>query len=82
VGATVVSGMDAPPVFDSPEHVFDFVALFVEDGVTGDRGFPVGFRRNAGCDAALGEGGAEPIGVVTLVGQELGMAGSISAAPL
>ena len=82
MGATVVSGMDAPPVFDSPEHVFDFVALFVEDGVIGDHGSAVGFRRNAGCDAALGEGGAEPIGVVTLVGQELGMAGNISAAPL
>ena len=84
MGATVVSGVDAP-VFEAPEHVFDFVALLLEEGVVGDRGFAVGFRRNAGADAAVGEGGAEPIGVVILVGQELlglGMAGSISAAPL
>jgi hypothetical protein len=57
VCATVVSGADAPPVFEAPEHVFNSVALFVEDGVMGDRGFPVGFRRNAGEDAALGESG-------------------------
>ena len=85
MGATVVSGVDASPVFEAPEHVFDLMALFVEQGVMGDRGFPVGFRRNAGEDATLGEGGAEPVGVVTLVGQELlgfRQVGRINAAPL
>ena len=43
MGATVVSGVDAPPVLEAAEHVLDFVALFVEDGVVGDRGFAVGF---------------------------------------
>ena len=43
MGAAVVTGMNAPPVFEPSEHVFDFVALFVEDGVVGDRGFAVGF---------------------------------------
>ena len=43
MGATVVSGVDAPPVFEAPEHVFDLMALFVEDGVMRDRGFAVGF---------------------------------------
>ena len=71
MGATVVSGVDAPPVFEAPEHVFDLMALFVEHGVMGDRGFAIGFGRNAGGDAALGQGGAEPVGVVTLVGQKL-----------
>ena len=33
MGATVVSGVDAPPVFEAPEHVFDLVALLVEDGI-------------------------------------------------
>ena len=85
MGATVVSGVDAPPVFEAPEHVFDLMALFVEDGVMRDRGFAVGFGRNAGGDAALGEGGAEPVGVVTLVARSclaFGMADSINAAPL
>jgi hypothetical protein len=63
--------VDAPPIFDAPEHVFDFVALLVEDGIIGDGDLPVGFRGDAGGDATLCEGGAEPIGVVALVGEEL-----------
>jgi hypothetical protein len=35
VGATVVSGVDASPVLDPPEHVFDPVALLIESGVVG-----------------------------------------------
>ncbi len=33
VGASIVAGVDAAPVFESAEHVFDFVALAVECGV-------------------------------------------------
>jgi hypothetical protein len=47
--------VDAPPVFEAPEDVLDLMALFVEYGVMRDRGFAVGFGRNAGGDAALGE---------------------------
>ena len=66
-----VSGVDAPPIFEPCEHVFDFVALLVEDGVKGDGDLPIGFRRDADGDAALCEGGAEPIRVVALVGEKL-----------
>jgi hypothetical protein len=52
---------NAPPILEASRHVFDFVALFVEEGVLVDRGFPVGFRSNAGGDASLGEDGAEPV---------------------
>jgi hypothetical protein len=66
--------------------MFSILWLLVEDGVMRDRGFAVGFGRNAGGDAALGQGGGEPVGVVTLVGQRsclaFGMADSINAAPL
>ena len=85
MGAAVVSGVDAPPIFEASEHVFDLVALSVEDGVIGDGDLPIGFRGNTGGDAALCEGGAEPIGVVALVGEKLlglGQGGNISAAPL
>ena len=71
MGAAVVSGVDAPPIFEPSEHVFDFVALLVEEGVIGDGDLPIGFRRDAGGDAALCEGGAEPIGVLALVGEKL-----------
>jgi len=30
VGASIVAGVDAPPVFQSPEHILDFVAFAVE----------------------------------------------------
>jgi hypothetical protein len=85
VGATVASGVDRPLVLEVAEHVLDLVSLFVEDGVMRDCDVPVGFRWDAGGDAALCEGGAEPVGVVTLVGEKFlatGRAGSISAAPL
>src|ERR1700742_3150749 len=71
MGAAVVSGVDAPPILEPCEHVLDLVALLVEDGVMGDRDLPIGFRGDAGGEAALCQGGAEPIGVVALVGQKL-----------
>jgi hypothetical protein len=71
MGAAVVTGMDAPPVFEPSEHVFDFVALFVEDGVLGDGDLPIGFRGDADGDAALCESGAQPIGVIAFVGEKL-----------
>ena len=71
MSAAVVTGMDAPPVLEPAEHVFDPVALFVEDGVVGNRGFAVGLRGDAGGEAALAEGGAQPIGVVALIGEKL-----------
>jgi hypothetical protein len=54
----------APPTFEAPEHVFDFVPLFVEGGVIGDCDLPIGFRGDADGDAAFSEGGAERISVV------------------
>ena len=44
MSATVVSGVDAPPILETAEHVFDLVALFIEDGVMGDRDPAVGLR--------------------------------------
>jgi hypothetical protein len=41
MGASVVSGVDALPIFEPAEHVFDFMALFVEDRVIGDLDFSV-----------------------------------------
>ena len=41
VGASVIAGVDAPPVFQSSEHDLDFMALSVEHGVVGDVDFAV-----------------------------------------
>ena len=55
MGASVVAGVDAPPVFEAAEHVFDLVALPVEVAVVRDLLFAVGLGRDAGGDAALGQ---------------------------
>src|SRR5664279_4476507 len=47
------------------------MALAIERAVMFDRYFSIGFRRNARRDAALGESPAEPVGVISLVGEEL-----------
>ncbi len=40
--ASVVAGVDTPPVLDPAKHVFDFVALAVEDLIVVDLDFAVG----------------------------------------
>ncbi len=50
---SVVTRCDSAPILDLSEHVFDFVALFVEDGIVGDEGFTIFLWWNAGRDAAL-----------------------------
>jgi hypothetical protein len=70
VCASVVSGMDASPVLDAAEHVFDFVSLPVEELVVFDGLFSVRLWGNAGLDTLDGEGVAEPVGVVTFVAEQ------------
>ncbi len=85
MGASVVTRVDATPVFEPAEHILDFVALAIERAVMFDRYFSIGFRRNARRDAALGESPAEPVGVIPLSARSSlarGNAASIEAAPL
>jgi len=69
VSATIVAGVDAPPVLEFAERVFDLVALAIEGGVVRDRHLSVGLRRDAGSDATLGQGMAEPVGIVAPIGE-------------
>lgn len=57
MGASVVAGVDAPPVLEPAEHVLDLVAPAVERGVVRDRNLAVHF----------GKGSAEPVGVVEII---------------
>lgn len=41
MGASVIAGVDAPPVFQSSEHDLDFMVLSEEKGVVGDVDFAV-----------------------------------------
>ena len=69
MGASVVAGVDAPPVLEPSEHVLDLVALAIERAVVVDRLLAVGFGGDAGRDAAFGKGLAEPVGVIAFVAE-------------
>src|SRR5450631_754847 len=70
MGASVVTRVDAPPVLEPAKHILDFVTLAIERAVMFDRYFSIGFRRNARRDTALGESPAEPVGIISPVGEE------------
>lgn len=61
--------MDAPPVLEFAEHVFNFVTLFLEYRIMGDWHLAVCPERNAGGNFALRKGVSKPIGITALVGQ-------------
>lgn len=67
--ASVVAGVDAAPVLEFAEHVLDFVTLAIEGCIVRDGHFAVGLRRDAGFDPTLGQGMAEPVGIVAPVGE-------------
>ena len=81
MGAAIITHCDAAPVFEPPEGVFDFVALFVERLVVVMLDLAVPFR----LDPPLDQGFAEPVGVIAAIaGQRAGQrkALSMSLAPL
>ena len=62
--------MDASPVFEASEEIFDPVSLSVEDGIVREAAFVVAMGRDAGGDAACVEGLAEPVAVVGPIGEQ------------
>ncbi len=68
--ASVVTDVDAPPVLESAEHVFDLVALAIERIVVLDWDLAVELGGYAGGNAPGGDGLAEPVGVVTSVAEQ------------
>jgi len=67
VCASVVAHGDTPPVLEFCKHVFDFMALFVEDGIVRDKGFSVFLGWNAGRDAFFFQYLPEPVGIIAPV---------------
>ena len=69
--ASIVTGVDAPPILEPTEHVFDLVPLAIQNAVMFDRLCAVGLRWDAGRDTPDRERLAEPVGVVALVAEQL-----------
>ena len=85
VRAAIVAGVDAAPVLELAEHILDAVTLAVELPVVRDWHLAVDLGRDARLDATLGQGLAQPVGVIPRSPSSalaLGSASSINAAPL
>ena len=67
MSASVVAGMDAPPVLKSTECILDLVPFAIENAIMFDRLCAVGLRWDAGRDIPDRESLAEPVGVLSLV---------------
>jgi len=70
VGASVVTGCNAPPILDPAEHVLDLVALPVELLVVGILDLAIGLGRDAGGNTLAVERGAQPVTVIALVTEQ------------
>ena len=69
MSVSVVTGINAPPVFEFSKHIFDFMAQAVECFVEGDYGFSIGFWWNTQRDAVDHQGLTKPVSVITLITQ-------------
>lgn len=71
MSASVISCVDAPPVLEACEQVFDPVSLPVKDSIVAVLNTMFGMGRDAGCDAALDECLAEGSRAIGAVGQQV-----------
>ena len=68
----VISCGDCAIDLQMSDHAFDAVALAIDVPVPADFGFAIGFGRDAGADARIVQADTDGIGVVALVGEEIG----------
>ena len=62
-----------PPILEPAKQALNEVTALVKLRVVDNRLFTVGTALNAGLDASLGKGLAQPVAVITLVGyQDIG----------
>ena len=70
VSTSIVASGDAPPVLELRKHILEFMALFVERLVIGQRDFPAFGGRYSRFAAPLAQGGSEPIAVIAAIGKK------------
>ena len=69
MGASIVTGMDASPVFEAGEHVLDAVSLPVEQWIVVVLDFAIALGGDAGLDPACGERLTEPARIISPVAE-------------
>lgn len=86
MGTAIIAHGDTPPVLEPSEHVFYFVALFVEFFIVFVLDFAVLLRRGAGRYSLFNQRDPEPVGVITAIRQSstdaFGSLSASAAAPL
>lgn len=65
--AAVIAHGDTSPIFESAQHILDFVALFIELLVIRDGHFPILSGRGTGAEASLLQSIAEPICIIPAI---------------
>ena len=70
MGASVIAGVDASPVFETGEHVLDPVTLLVEDRIVWVLDAVLGMWRDAGHDVSIGKRLPKGGGTVSSVGKQ------------
>ena len=70
MGASIVACVDAAPILDPAEYIFDFVAPAVEDGVVWDLELAAHLRGDADGDITFGQGVTEPFRVISSVAEQ------------
>ena len=68
VCAAVVAGVNASSVLELPKHIFDFGTLAIENCIVRDVHLTVRLFGDAGGDASLFQGSAEPVSIVAPIG--------------
>jgi len=71
-GELVISGGDRSIDLQVADHALDMVALAIDSPVPADFVFPVGFGWNAAANAFVVQASADRIGIVALIGKEIG----------
>lgn len=71
-GELVVPGCDGAMDFELADHALDAIALAIDAPVPTDRSFPGAFRRYARTDAGILQHRPDGVGVVALVGNQIG----------
>jgi hypothetical protein len=68
----VVSGCDSAVDLEMSDHALDAIALAIDASVPPDRRLSMRARRDSGTDAGVAQGIADGVGVVALVGEQVG----------
>ena len=70
MGTTIITRGNPAPIFESTKHDFYLMPLFIQLPVIGHRSFPTASAWNTRRDSLIGQGFAEPVGIIASIRQK------------